>query len=244
MLMKGQTAAALDHITAAARLSPVYTKGLLDASEALLHMGDPDAASDAVTQFEDLNGHATTDSRAAMAHVLRARKDLVGAEAIAAEVVAWNGDAHLLLLHGGILAEMGRLTEAAARYREILRIHPQDYLATYNLAYVEERAGASETAIALYRHAIALRPHFAAAEENLGYLLIREGRLKEACTHLRNATTIAPGNPSAWVGLGDALAARGKRKEATACFEQALELQPDGPHAPHARRALQRLATD
>ncbi len=243
-LMANEVPSALDTLDAAASALPVYSKGLLDASEALRYMGNPAAAADAITRFERRVGHRTTGSRAARAHVYRATGDLERAAAIAAELVAWNPDAHLLLLQGGILTAMDRLKEAAACYARVLVTQPQDHLALYNLATIRARQGQRAEAIELYRRATVLRSDFAAAEENLGYLLMQARRFEEACTHLKRATVIAPRKVSAWVGRGDAHAARGQNRAAADCFREVLRLEPAGPAAEHARRALKRLAAE
>ncbi|NQU39022.1 MAG: tetratricopeptide repeat protein [Lentisphaerae bacterium] len=241
-LMQHEPEKAFALMEAAAREKPIYAKALLDAAEALRHMGQPETASASIDRFEALQGGATTESRAERVHVLRALGRLNEAETMAKVLVAWNPDPHLLLLHGGILVELQRYDEATVIYKHILVQHPQDYLAAYNLGYLEELQGHAERAMALYRQAIALRPAFAAAHENLGYLLARESAFEEARRHLESAIALAPEKTTAWVGLGDVLSVLDQYAQATASYEEVLRLQPEGPEATHARQSLRRLA--
>jgi tetratricopeptide (TPR) repeat protein len=241
-LMQRDMASAMTLMEAAASNSPIYAKALLDASEALRHMGYFEAASESVQRFEDLTGHSTTESRSEHVHVLRGQGQQEEAEAVVRELTQWNPDPHLLLLHGGVLTELQRYTEAREVYLRILTMHPQDHLAAYNLAYIEELQGNADDAILHYRQAIALRDNFAAAHENVGYLLARQKRFREALEHLEHATSISPKDPGAWAGLGDVQAVLGALEQAKASYERALLLQTDGPEATHARDSLKRLA--
>lgn len=223
-LIQRKPAAAFVHMQRAAHLSPVYRKAWLDSAEALRYMGNLEAAGESIERFERDVGHATIESVTARVHLLRLRGQLEEAERKARGLTEWNPDAHLLLLHGGVLAQMQRYDNAADVYRRILARHPQQYLATYNLAYVREQQGALNEAIAYYRATVVLRDDFAAAHENLGFLLMQQKQLTDAETHLRRALEINPLLATAWGNLGYILLETARPRDALSCFRKALSI--------------------
>lgn len=226
-LIERKPTEAFTHMERAASLSPVYRKAWLDSAEALRYMGDLEAAQESIRRFEHDMGHATTGSRTEQVHLLRLLDRFDEAEGMARELADWNPDPHLLLLHGGVLAQMQRYDEASEVYHRVLAIHPQDYLAAYNLAYVHDQQGKTAEAITYYRATVALRDDFAAAHENLGFLLMRKKAFTGAEVHLRRALEINPNKATAWGNLGSVLLETDRPEDAVPCFRKALELAPD-----------------
>ncbi len=218
---------AFAHMEKASSLSPVFRKAWLDSAEALRYMGDLEAAGESIRRFERDTGHATTESQTERVHLLRLLDRFDEAERMARELTDWNPDPHLLLLHGGVLAQMKRYAEASEAYRRVIAVHPQDHLAAYNLAYVCEQQGHIDEAIAYYRTAVALRDDLAAAHENLGYLLMRQREFTDAETHLRRAIEVNPGKATAWGNLGFVLLETGRPADAVSCFQKAVEIAPN-----------------
>ena len=75
---------------------------------------------------------------------------------------------------------MGRFAEAAASYRQALRIQPDYIAAIFDLAATLQELGADDEAIAHYERALALDPRHVAAYNNLGNLLRGRNRWPEA----------------------------------------------------------------
>ena len=143
----------------------------------------------------------------------------------------------------------GRLNDAAASYRETLRLKPMPK-AHSNLGAVLYESGQLDEAIAEFRQALAIsRPRTggssvspnsplipAAASPisadpfiihtNLADALSMKGNPKEALEHYRQALRIDPRSPKAHAGLGATLAELGQSAEAVKELEFALTLDP------------------
>jgi Flp pilus assembly protein TadD len=136
-----------------------------------------------------------------------------------------NAVAHYNLGH--FLERGGARDEAAAHYREAIRINPGYGFAHNNLANILARSGQWSEALQFYRAAIALSPQSAEAHSNMGAALARTGQWEDAIHHYRAALSIQPGLPGAHNNLGVALLQRGDTEAAISHFRQALERQPD-----------------
>lgn len=133
--------------------------------------------------------------------------------------------AHGLL--GQVLDNQGRLEEAAAQYKEALRLNPGLWKAHNNLGADLVAMGKTEEAIPHYREAIALNPGYAEAHNNLGFALDRQGRREEAAGHFREALRITPGFYRAHNNWAMSLAAQGKFDQAVLHYREALRIAPD-----------------
>ncbi len=239
-LLAGETEEALALAETAAGLSPVYAKGLLDFSEALLRLERPGEAARAVDVFERLAGHPTTDADVARAHVCRATGRYDEAARLAARVAEWNPTPFHLVLRGGVLTEMGRLDEAAAVFARVRAAYPADPVAAYNLGLVEERRGRVDAAVDAYAAAVMLRPDFFQALDNLGHLLLRQGRAAEALPRLQAAAALNDTHPATCMNLALCLAELGRHAEALPWYDRALALRPADPVIRANRAATQR----
>jgi hypothetical protein len=81
---------------------------------------------------------------------------------------------------GLLLARQGRVEEAEAAYREVIRIDPQNADAHLGLGLLLARQGRVEEAEAAYREAIRIDPQNADAHSGLFLLLAEQGRVEEA----------------------------------------------------------------
>lgn len=131
------------------------------------------------------------------------------------------------------LHRAGRLTEAIALYRQVIKAAPSLAEAHNNLAAALNAAGQPLQAVASYRRAVRLRPGYGIAKSNLGALLVTLGRTDEGLEILADAC-LAGGTQT---GTGGAQAARDRLLATLAT----LAPQRAGPHL---RRALERLAPD
>ena len=125
----------------------------------------------------------------------------------------------------------GRLTQAAAAYREILAIDPTHADAHNTLGAALDELGRPEGAEASCREALRLRPDYPEAHNNLGNALCALGRPAEAEASYRDALRLRPDFPEAHGNLGNALSALGRPVEAEATFREALRLRPNNPEA-------------
>jgi predicted O-linked N-acetylglucosamine transferase (SPINDLY family) len=128
---------------------------------------------------------------------------------------------------GIVLAEQGRLAEAAASFQKAVRLKPDDALAHNNLGNVLRELGSLEEAVGHLQQALRLRPNFAEAHNNLGIVLAQQGKLAEAVASYQEAVHFQPGWADAHSNLGNALQEQGHLAEAEASLQQALRLKPD-----------------
>jgi Tfp pilus assembly protein PilF len=131
------------------------------------------------------------------------------------------------LARGNDFYARGRFDEAAASYREALRLDPDQVVALSNLAAVLAQQGQLAEAEASLRRALELRPDHAEAWSNLGNVLRVLGRIDEAIACYRAAVRVDPDHVRALYNLGTALADRQQHAEAVPCFEAAIRLQAD-----------------
>ena len=136
-----------------------------------------------------------------------------------------------MLLEAAAQHRAGRLAEAEAGYRAVLRIEPRNPNALHLLGLIAAAAGQTEAALDLIRQAIAALPSLAEAHYNLGRLLHQRGELAESEAAYREAIRLRPDYAEAHDNLGGVLQAQGRLEEALASCRRALELQPDYPAA-------------
>ncbi len=125
------------------------------------------------------------------------------------------------------LHRAGRLAEAIAVYRRVVKAAPKTAEAHNNLAVALRAAGRPREAVASYRRAVKLRPGYAIAQSNLGVLLVGLGKTEEGLEHLAGAYLHAAGGPVARDRLLASLAPLAPRRV-----------------GPQLRRALECLAAD
>jgi CRISPR-associated protein Csy1 len=121
----------------------------------------------------------------------------------------------------------GDAASARAHAASALRANPDDAVAQYAWAELEERAGNGDAAIASLLRAVALRPTFVAAHQRLGVLYGERGDATQAAAAFRRVVDLDPRNARAFNNLGNALRTLGRPDEAIAAFERAVELKPD-----------------
>jgi tetratricopeptide (TPR) repeat protein len=143
----------------------------------------------------------------------------------AIEVTSGNRLAELNL--GAAFVSEGRLQEAVAYYRDVLRRNPDLAEAHVNLGATLAAMGNLEQAIDHYRQALRIMPEAAEAHNNLGAALMTKGELDRAAAHLAEALRIKPGYAEAWLNLGKVLARQGRLDEAVANYLEALRIRSD-----------------
>ena len=121
----------------------------------------------------------------------------------------------------------GRLSEAEAIYRQILRAEPNHPDALHYLGMLAHEAGESEIAVELLNKALKFKPGYVNAHNNLGTILKDQGKTAAAADSYRRALTLKPDYAVAHNNLGLALRELGKLDEAVVSFRNALAFMPD-----------------
>ncbi|MBP2233306.1 putative O-linked N-acetylglucosamine transferase (SPINDLY family) [Azospirillum agricola] len=121
----------------------------------------------------------------------------------------------------------GRVAEAEAGYRAVLRLIPNHPHANNNLAMILRARHEHEEAIVCYRHAADQAPNDPHVHSNFGCLLMDLSRWEEAQARLRRAIELKPDYTEAHFNLGNVLRSLGDEDGALASYTEALRLNPD-----------------
>lgn len=136
----------------------------------------------------------------------------------------------------------GDYSEAAAAFRDVIRLHPDVGELYINLGAALKSAGDFESAEAAYRDAIKIIPKSALAWFNFGNLLRDKRNNEEALKAFRKADMLQPGTPEILNNLGTQLYDLGAIEDALKNYDAALVFRPQFTDAMANRgNALQRL---
>jgi tetratricopeptide (TPR) repeat protein len=118
---------------------------------------------------------------------------------------------------------------------------PANYVAWFELGFVENGLGKRDESIAAYRRSVTAKPDVFESNLNLGLQLAKAGspdaeQFLRAATKLKPTSHVAEGQARAWLSLGHVLEAS-KPDEAIAAYRQAAALQPKDPE-PHLAAGL------
>jgi len=127
----------------------------------------------------------------------------------------------------GILAAVGRESEAEVQYREALRRNESSLEAHHGLAVCLRKLGRLRDAEPHYRMVVQLSPKSPEAHCNLANVLQEQGQAAEAEACYRTARGLRPNFVEAQAGLARLLAGRGRIADAAAAYEEALAIAPD-----------------
>jgi Flp pilus assembly protein TadD len=141
---------------------------------------------------------------------------------------------HVAHAHLGVLrGRQGRLEEANAHFREVLRLRPSSALAHLDLGTNLIQLEKTDEALAEFRAALRLDPNDPRIHTNLGGLLERQGKLDVARSHFEEALRLDASFTAARAGLGTVLsnlgvqlAQLGRYDEAYARFAEAARIDP------------------
>ena len=169
----------------------------------------------------------------------------------AIDVSALNGLAHAGL--GSILAEEGKLDEAAREFAVAARYEPNHPVILANLAGLHDKKREYDTARALAERALAINETCTPALNNLGLVMKHTGDLAKAMELFNRASEIDPTYLACRINLAQCYLARREDEKAAEQFEQILRLNPAVPialanlgvyHVNHGRaeRAMQLFA--
>ena len=122
--------------------------------------------------------------------------------------------------------QAGRLTDAEARYRQVLAVDARHADALHLLGIVGAQGGRHALAIEMIGKAIAVNPAVAEFHFNLALALQQRDQADAAVHSYQRALTLRPDYAEALANLGLALQAQGRLTQAIACCELALYLRP------------------
>jgi tetratricopeptide (TPR) repeat protein len=123
--------------------------------------------------------------------------------------------------------EAGKIDEAAAKWRETVRLKPDYAMGHYALGVALGAKGETEEAIKEYREAIRLEPDEASTHYALGVALGKKGETDEAIKEFREAIRLEPDAAIAHYALGLELGLKGETGEALKEFRETIQLKPD-----------------
>jgi len=136
-------------------------------------------------------------------------------------------DADAQYWHGNALVNLERPEEAAACFREALRIRPDFSEPLCYLGSILVDQGRQAEAIAHLCRAIELNPELADAHVGLGNARVAGRQLEGAALCYRRALELDPRLLQAHVNLGNVLTDLGRPEEALRAFDAALALDPE-----------------
>ena len=151
-----------------------------------------------------------------------------GPDTLWRSVLAGNADSSIAHNDLGsiLLDNEGKVEEAAAHFRQALRIRPDYAFAHYNYGNALSFQGRTDEAMEQYRHALRLMPAYADAYFNLGNALMYKGRTDGAIANYLAALRIRPDFAEVHANLGAALLRKNETGEAITHYREALRLGP------------------
>ena len=135
-------------------------------------------------------------------------------------------DSRILLTEAVRLHQAGQLDQAAALYRKVLTVHPNNADALHLLGMIALQQSQPQTAAELTAAAIALDDRQAPYHSHHALALQTLGDMEGAVAGYRRALVLNPDDPDTYNNMGNALAALNKPENAVAAFRRALTLQP------------------
>ncbi|MEM8984772.1 MAG: XrtA/PEP-CTERM system TPR-repeat protein PrsT [Pseudomonadota bacterium] len=189
--------------------------------QASLAMGEYAAAASALTRAYEMSPTDAALERATFAR-MRAGQDDADALLLAALEDSPN-EVSLRRNYAHMLAAMGRPSDAATHYRQVLATDPDDVAALNNLAWILSVEGTMGEAETLARRAVDLSPDNPQANDTLGWILVQQGDIQGATARLRHALQQGAQDPEIRYHLAVALSTAGDDRAATSQLRKALE---------------------
>jgi hypothetical protein len=142
---------------------------------------------------------------------------------------------------GGAAQMPPEVTAAVQRYRQALRVDPNDKDANIGLGNLLFDSGQYEKAIDHYSKALEKDPRNADVRVDRAIAYHSLGQDPKAKEEMLRVTRERPDHPNAWLNLGVVSAGTGDNATAIRAWEEYLKLQPSGPHAAAIREELAAL---
>jgi protein O-GlcNAc transferase len=125
------------------------------------------------------------------------------------------------------LHRAGRLDQAEAAYRQVLRADAGNFPALHMLGFLKAQQGRYDDAITLLNKALKKNPRDAAALGHYAHALMAAQRLGEALAAFDRVLAVQPNNFEALYNRGVILSQMQRPAEAIAALDRALALQPN-----------------
>jgi tetratricopeptide (TPR) repeat protein len=145
--------------------------------------------------------------------------------------VASLANTRVVLARADALMTQGRIDEAIAQYREVVRAEPNDSAGYNKLGGLLMRRGQARDALATIRRAVELKPDDPEAHNNLGLALMQVGQFQDAVSSMQRAVELKPDYAEARYNLAQAFSTLGQAGAAVGQLREALRLKPDWPPA-------------
>ncbi|MEE8515965.1 MAG: tetratricopeptide repeat protein [Alphaproteobacteria bacterium] len=133
----------------------------------------------------------------------------------------------VLNLLGVLLAQTGRLDDAADLLNQAFGAGNDFAEAHHNLGKVRILQGNAEAAVACFERALEINPGYADACNDLGHALSQLGRHGDAAAAFQRVIELVPDRPDGHINLGTVYQELGRLDDAVACLNRALEISPD-----------------
>ena len=158
------------------------------------------------------------------------------AEGLCRQILSYAREqADALELLGILVAQSGRLSEAAQLLRRAIAARPNSPQLHFNHGNVLQSLGRPEAALESYERTLALQAGFAEAHNNRAHVLVKLGRIDEALQSFQHALALAPTLAEAWQGSAQILRELKRSDQALAHCERALALRPQFAEAHNTR---------
>jgi tetratricopeptide (TPR) repeat protein len=139
-----------------------------------------------------------------------------------------NGDAHLAL--GFAYKQEGRLTEALAEYRELLRLSPRFPGVHLTVGEILEKLGQPDAALVEYRLDLRREPQVPALHNAIGSALAAQGNIAAATAEFHEAEQLNANYAQPHLELAKICFARGQETEAANELLAAFHAEPNNFH--------------
>ena len=226
-LARGDTGAAIEHLSRAVALAPGFIQAALDLARAYREAG---RVREAVECLQACCARAPGNSEAweLLGDALMERGDvLAGRDALRRAAAS---DPHRQAIAGALDAlRHGRRKEAEGTFRGILRQRPDHVAALVGLANIAVDANAVDDAERLLRHALKVAPNMDTVWRGLARVHSERADYNRAEAAAERALALAPESADCWTMLGTVQAWGLRPERARTSFERALALKPDQP---------------
>jgi tetratricopeptide (TPR) repeat protein len=139
------------------------------------------------------------------------------------------------------LIQKKNYADAEPLLHKVVEQDPTNYVAWFDLGFLENALGKTDDSIAAYRKSVEAKPDVFESNLNLGLQLAKSGspdaeKFLRAATQLKPTSHVTEGRARAWLSLAHTTEAI-KPDEALAAYRQAAALQPKDPE-PHLAAGL------
>jgi tetratricopeptide (TPR) repeat protein len=232
-------------LTKAVSLDPRSSAALFELGKAALAAGDParavthleaalaaDPGADGVHYALAMAYRARGDEQRAASHVRLWRDErLYPVDPLMAEITSLLKTAVVYEIRGTQAMDDRKWSEAAALFREGLKIAPRDATLHQNLGTALYLGGDPQGAEAEFEEAARLLPGYARALFSLGILMEERGREQAAIDRFSQAVASDPTMLNARSSLADALRRSGKLDAAIAEYATVVKADPSASQA-------------